>query len=150
MQISQPSFLFGIATGMRSMTGTAALCLAGSLGLARPGYAPTSDRLLKAALIAAVGEIAGDKMPFAPDRRIPASFALRLVLGAVGGAALGEGVTEGAFAGALGAMVGTLAGRFFRGPTTKNRYDLIRALTEDAAAAAIAYSAIRTQRAVAT
>ena len=145
-EINQPSLLFGIATGMRSMTGLAALCWAGWLGRAHPGLAPTGITARNWALALAAGEIAGDKMPFAPDRRIPASFAFRLALGAAGGAALSgpdHSLADGALSGVLGAIVGTLAGRFFRGPKTCTRLDWMRALTEDASAAVIATTALR-------
>ena len=144
-RINQPSLLFGIATGMRSMTGLAALCWAGSLGRARPGLAPTGDTARNWALALAAGEIAGDKMPFAPDRRIAASFAVRLALGAVGGAALSgpdHSAADGALSGVLGAIVGTLAGRLFRGANTRSKFDWTRALMEDASAMVIASSAL--------
>ena len=51
------------------------------------------------ATAAALAEMAGDKMPFAPDRRIAPSFLVRLALGAVGGAALAGRGASGRSAG---------------------------------------------------
>ncbi len=61
----------------------------------------------------------GDKMPFAPDRRIPPSFAFRPTIGAVGGWALTDRHASpeiGAVIGMAGAIAGTLLGRAARGP----------------------------------
>jgi uncharacterized membrane protein len=90
--------------------------------------------------------MAGDKMPFAPDRRIAPSFVLRLALGAAGGAAMaGRDVSrmEGAMLGIAGAVAGTELGRMARGGTTRSGSDWARALTEDALAAGLALALVR-------
>ena len=85
--------------------------------------------------------MAGDKMPFAPDRRIPPSFALRLVIGAAGGWALaGRRVLPeyGALSGLAGAVAGTLIGRAARGADSCTTYGRAKGLAEDAVAAGLA------------
>ncbi|UGB28545.1 hypothetical protein LPC10_22350 [Methylorubrum sp. B1-46] len=92
------------------------------------------------ATTAALAEMAGDKMPFAPDRRVPPSFAVRLAIGAVGGWMLaGRRVSPeaGALAGVAGALAGTLLGRAARGSGAGAPYGLARGLAEDAAAASL-------------
>lgn len=131
----------GFVTGLRSMTACAALSWAASRGRTRIGSIPDGPLARGAATAAALAEMAGDKMPFAPDRRIAPSVAARLAIGAVGGAALaGRGATplSGAVAGISGAVAGTLLGRAARGGTTRSGADWARALTEDAVAAGLA------------
>ena len=141
-----PSFGLGVVTGMRSMTAVAALSWAASLGRARLAWLPAGAEARGLATLAALAEMAGDKMPFAPDRRIAPSFILRLGLGAVGGAALaGPGVssTTGTLAGLTGAVLGTLLGRAARGGTTRSGGDWARALGEDMLAAGLAVALVR-------
>ncbi|MBX9934766.1 MAG: hypothetical protein K2Y56_25185 [Methylobacterium sp.] len=137
----------GVVTGMRSMTACAALTWAASQGRTRPLPVPIPSgpgaRFL--ATGAAVAEMAGDKMPFAPDRRIPSSVAVRLAIGALGGAALAgrqASPTTGALVGMLGAIAGTLIGRAARGGTTRSGSAWARALGEDMAAAGLAAAVI--------
>ncbi len=140
------SFGIGVLSGLRTMSGVAALSWAASLGRLRTGWIPSSPGSRQLATMAAFAEMAGDKMPFAPDRRILPSFVVRLGLGALGGAALaGRGVsqTEGAVIGLLGAVAGTLIGRAARGGRTRSGHDWARALTEDALAAGLALALIR-------
>ncbi|MHC2019939.1 hypothetical protein [Methylobacterium sp. CM6247] len=90
---------------------------------------------------AAIAEMAGDKMPFAPDRRIPPSFAFWLAIGAIGGWALAGRHTSpktGALAGMAGAVAGTLLGRAARGPDSRTASGRAKGLAEDAAAVALA------------
>ncbi len=136
-----PSFGIGFVTGLRSMTATAALSWAASLGRARIGWIPGSPQPRALATLAALGEMAGDKMPFAPDRRIVPSFLARLAIGVLGGAALAErnvSLPGGAASGMAGALLGTLLGRAARGANTRTRLDWTRALTKDALAAGLA------------
>lgn len=136
----------GVLTGMRSMSALAALTWAASLGRARIRWIPSGPEARGLAIAAALAEMTGDKMPFAPDRRIVPSFLLRLALGAVGGAALaGRPVSrlQGAVTGVAGAIVGTLLGRAVRGGTTRSAGDWARALTEDALAASLAVALVR-------
>jgi uncharacterized membrane protein len=84
--------LIGLVAGMRSMTPLAAVSLA-----ARTGRLPARGgawRLLGAPAVVAgsaalaVGELAGDKLPSAPDRIVAPGIAARLVSGALAGAAV--------------------------------------------------------------
>src|SRR3712207_1077929 len=65
------SFGIGFVAGLRSMTATAALTWAASLGRTRGEWIPAGTKTRDLAMLAALAEMAGDKMPFAPDRRIP-------------------------------------------------------------------------------
>ena len=135
----------GVLTGMRSMSALAALTWAASLGRARIRWIPSGPEARGLATVAALAEMAGDKMPFAPDRRIAPSFLVRLALGAIGGAALagrGASPAEGAVTGVAGAVAGTLLGRAARGGTTRSARDWARALTEDALAASLAVALV--------
>ncbi|MDJ0386637.1 hypothetical protein QMO56_00805 [Roseomonas sp. E05] len=135
------AFGIGLVAGMRSMTAGAALSWAAARGQTRSGWIPAGTGGRAIATAAALAEMAGDKMPFAPDRRIVPSFLGRLAIGALGGVALAgrdRPLLEGALPGAAGAVLGTLLGRAARGATTRSGADWARALTEDAAAAGLA------------
>ena len=93
----------------------------------------------------AAAEMAGDKMPFAPDRRIPPSIAARLTIGAVGGLALSQRDTppwSGVLIGMAGAVAGTLLGRRARGANTRTTTDWARGLTEDLVVAGLAMTVV--------
>ncbi|TCZ53910.1 hypothetical protein EXY23_24115 [Roseicella aquatilis] len=140
-----PSFGIGVVTGMRSMTALAALTWAASLGRTRLRGIPAGAEARGLATLAALAEMAGDKMPFAPDRRIVPSLLVRLGVGAVGGAALtrrGVSPGEGALAGMTGAVLGTWLGRAARGGTTHSGSDWARALGEDVLAAGLTVTLI--------
>lgn len=145
MQSYLTSFGIGFVGGMRSMSACAALSWAASWGRTRDGLIPGSPSARAVTTAAALTEIAGDKMPFAPDRRIPPSFALRLVVGAVGGWALaGRGASPrtGAIAGVAGAVAGTLLGRAARGPDSQTAYGRAKGLAEDAVAVGLATTVV--------
>lgn len=136
-----PSIGIGVVAGLRSMTACAALTWAASSRTMRIDWIPTGTRPRGVATAAALAEMAGDKMPFAPDRRIAPSVLARLAIGAVGGAALAgreAPLAAGALAGMAGATLGTLLGRAARGGTTRSAADWARALTEDVVAAGLA------------
>jgi uncharacterized membrane protein len=140
------SFGIGFVAGLRSMTAAAALAWAASLGRTRTALIPAGPGTRDLLTAAALAEMAGDKMFFAPDRRIAPSFLVRLALGAAGGAALaGRGAPprDAALAGMAGALAGTLLGRAARGGTTRSGADWARALTEDAVAAGLAAALVR-------
>jgi uncharacterized membrane protein len=135
------SFGIGFVAGMRSMSACAALTWAAAEGRTRGDLIPAGPGARTLATTAAVAEMAGDKMPFAPDRRIPPSFALRLAIGAVGGWVLtGRGASpeHGALAGVAGAIAGTLLGRGARGGDSRTAAGRSRGLVEDAVAAGLA------------
>lgn len=135
------SFGLGFVAGMRSMTACAALAWAASEGRTRGNSIPAGPGARAIATTMAFGEMAGDKMPFAPDRRIPPSFAFRLAIGAVGGWALADRRSSprtGALAGMAGAVAGTLIGRAARGPDSRTASGRAKGLIEDAAAVGLA------------
>lgn len=141
MQRYGSSFGIGIVAGMRSMSACAALSWAASQGRTRDVPIPHGPGSRAVATAAALAEMAGDKMPFAPDRRIPPSFALRLCIGTVGGWALaGQRASPktGAMAGVAGTIAGTLLGRAMRGPDSRTTAGRSKGLAEDAAAAVLA------------
>lgn len=145
MQPYVTSFGIGLVTGMRSMTACAALTWAASQGRTRDDAILCSSVACTLSTGAALAEMVGDKLPFAPDRRIPPSFALRLVIGAVGGWALAgsrASPTTGALAGAAGAIAGTLLGRSARGGDNQSPSGLARGLAEDVIAAGLAVAVV--------
>lgn len=134
------SFGIGFVAGLRAMTASAALSWASSLGRTRTGWIPAGVLPRRLATAAALAEMAGDKMPFASDRRIVPSFLVRIAIGAAGGAALAgrdASLLSGALSGVAGAVVGTLLGRAARGATTRSAAGWMRAITEDATAAGL-------------
>ena len=145
MQGYAPSAGIGFVAGMRSMSACAALSWAASQGRTRGDLIPGGPVARAATTAAAVAEMAGDKVPFAPDRRIPPSFALRIALGAVGGWALAgrnASPVTGALSGMLGAVAGTLVGRAARGGDSKTATGRAKGLGEDLIAASLAIAVI--------
>lgn len=145
MQNYFTSFGIGFVGGMRSMSACAALSWAASQGRTRDGLIPGSPSARAITTAAALAEMAGDKMPFAPDRRIPPSFALRLAIGAVGGwtlAGRGASPRTGAIAGVAGAVAGTLLGRAARGPDSRTTNGRYKGLAEDAVAGGLATAVV--------
>ena len=105
------SLLIGALAGARSMTPLAAVSLA-----ARGQRLPAGGRLAEllahpavtsGSLALAAGELAGDKLPSAPDRIVLAGLAGRLTTGAIAGAALAPlgKRNAGALLGAVAAVV---------------------------------------------
>src|SRR3954469_15758409 len=72
-----PSFGIGFVAGLRNMTACAALTWAAAFGKTRNGWIPAGMRPRGLATEAALVEMAGDKMPFVPDRRIAPSVLAR-------------------------------------------------------------------------
>lgn len=141
------SFGIGFVAGLRSMTAGAALARAASLRRTRTdALIPSGLRPRGLLAAAALAEMAGDKMPFAPDRRIAPSVLVRLAFGAAGGAALagrGASETRGALAGMAGAVAGTWLGRAARGGDLLSGGGWARGLAEDAVAAGLAAALVR-------
>jgi uncharacterized membrane protein len=112
------AFAMGIVTGLRSMTGLAAVSWGthlgwlhlGSTGLSFLGN-PVAVLILS---LFAVGELIVDKLPKTPSRKKPGPFIARIVVGAFTGSALAIAASAsalgGALCGALGAVAGTLGG----------------------------------------
>ena len=136
------AILIGIIAGLRSMTAPAVVSWAARLGwihldsswLAFLGYSWTPWILS----IAAIGELIADKLPSTPSRKMPPSFAFRIISGSFSGAAIGisrGSLILGLLGGALGAVIGTLGGADVRSALAKMfGKDLPAALLEDAVA----------------
>jgi uncharacterized membrane protein len=136
------SFLIGIVAGLRALTPLAVISWAAHVGwlqlqdtrLGFLGFAATA--YITTAL--ALGELASDKLPRTPSRKVPIQFGTRILLGALCGAALGTeagAMLGGLFAGAVGAVVGTLGGAALRAQLARVfGKDLSAALLEDAVA----------------
>jgi uncharacterized membrane protein len=144
------AFLIGIASGLRTMIGLAAVSWAAHIGilpldhtwLAFLGYA-FSPYILT---LLALGELVNDKLPKTPSRLIPPQFIARIVTGALCGLAIGfsgNGIVVGLVAAVAGAVAGTLGGARARNVLAKTfGRDLPAALLEDAVALGIAALAL--------
>jgi uncharacterized membrane protein len=117
MRIILLAFLIGVVSGLRSMTAPAAVSWAIQLSylsarstwLAFLGFRWTPWILS----IAALGEIVGDKLPFAPSRKAPVPFLGRILSGGLCGGVIGATLNNlylGLIFGAAGAVAGTLGG----------------------------------------
>lgn len=143
---------FGVATGLRSMTGVALLSRhlegrpmwqldsAGERALAAP-----AARLVLGA--AAVGELVADKLPGTPSRLEPRSLVVRAVFGAVGGGVLMHRSRKpallGAVVGALSAVAGAAIGYHARRELVyRGVPDAAVAVVEDLVAVAVARRSI--------
>jgi uncharacterized membrane protein len=152
------SSTLGFVAGLRSMMPLALLSVHlehEGPDIADGGWALdvlTSPWVAFALGVAALGELAADKLPIVPDRLMPVSLAGRVLLGgtASGLASLAAGRTSdrGALLGSLGAIVGSVAGYALR--TTARRVwpgavqSVLVAVSEDALAFALGRWAVRT------
>ncbi len=125
------SFAIGAATGLRSMTGPAAV--AGSAGL---------GRILP---FLAVGEYVVDLVPGIPARTMPAALAVRIIAGGLAAGSLARGNARergfAALAGIAGAVAASYAGAGYRKLAARVVPDAVAAVLEDAAAILIARAA---------
>lgn len=137
------ALFIGVIAGLRAMTAPALASWAARLGwlqlhgtpLAFMGYAYTPWILT----LFALGELANDKRPTTPSRKVPVQFATRVITGAWSGATLlgaHGNLWLGAIVGACGAVIGTLGGYRFRYSLASHfgGRDLPAALIEDAVA----------------
>ena len=134
------AFLIGVISGLRSLTGLAAVSWGASLGwlhlentwLSFLGF--TATPYILSAL--AIGELINDKLPKTPSRKSLVPFTVRVVTGALCGDALGAALVGGLLAGAFGGVAGTLGGYEFRARLVRaiGGKDLPIALLEDAIA----------------
>lgn len=118
--------LLGAAAGMRTFTPPAAIAARGGLSAHRSAR--------RAIMIAAVGELIGDKLPSVPARTEPLPYLARIASGAVSGRAVAG--ARGAAAGAAASAVTTLLGyrmRMLAADRTRIP-DPVVALVEDAVA----------------
>lgn len=118
--------LLGAAAGMRTFTPPAAIAARGGLS--------TSSSVRTAIMLAAAGELIGDKLPSVPARTEPLPFLARLASGAVSGRSVAG--ARGAAAGAAASAATTVLGyrmRMLAADRTRIP-DALVALIEDAVA----------------
>ena len=152
--VTLASALIGFVSGLRAMTGVAAVTWAARLravhledtGLAFLGYAATPY----VATALALAEGVADKLPGTPSRTIPASFGTRLATAGFAGAALGRSAGEpvtGLVTALAGCVAGTLGGFRARAALAEALGDdLPAALIEDAVTVGLAALAVRLAR----
>lgn len=142
------AFLIGVVAGLRAVTAPAAVSWAAKLGWLNLEGTPFAFLHYTISpvifTILALGELVNDKLPKTPSRKAPASFVIRIVMGAFSGAAIGasrESLFAGLILGAIGAVVGTLGGYEARVRLTRlfGGKDLPAALLEDAVAIACGF-----------
>lgn len=146
MSIYLRAALLGLATGGRSTVGISALALSAS----RTRGWLTTPWVARAAGLASLVELAGDKLPQAPSRFAPPGLAARLVGGAASGALLarrsGRAHSAGVagLLGLAGAVAGGLLGSRWRSLAARRLgADWPGAALEDAAWLAVARYAVR-------
>jgi len=132
----------GAISGLRSMSGPALVSRAAAAGrLPLGGTALAflgSPRVSKALLVAALGEVIGDKLPMTPSRTSPPPLLGRAASGALVGAALfvSEGcrAAPGAVVGSSAAVAAAFAGERLRALAGEKTGlpDPVLALVEDA------------------
>ncbi len=134
--------LIGIVAGLRAMTAPAAVSWAAYLGwvdLSGTWLSIAGHWLTPWVLTAvAVGELISDQLPSTPNRKTPAQFGTRMIMGALSGAAVGTagGVwAVGLLAGVAGAVIGTFGGAAARAKlAARFRRDSPAAFLDDAVA----------------
>ncbi len=150
------SFAIGISAGMRTMMPGAVVTWQIADGGLKRGAGPVwsflrRDGTRKVALVTAVGELVGDKLPITPSRIEGNAGRGRLVIGAMMGGlvASGLGARSGGLViavatGALGGAVGSYGGFYARKAIVKQYSlpDLPVALVEDAFSYALARLAV--------
>ena len=143
----------GAATGLRTFMAPAILSQAASRGRL-PGmedtrFSPlTSSWAANLLAVAALGEVLGDKLPFAPSRTENGALGGRLVSGAISGAAFrsatGRNALTGAALAGAGAVAAAYAGERYRALGAEAGIpDPVLAVLEDATAMGLALFAVR-------
>jgi uncharacterized membrane protein len=127
--------LLGAASGLRTFSGAATLAAGGRL--------PLSPKRRTGLMLAAAGELIGDKLPFTPARTAALPYLGRIAAGALSGVIVAG--PAGGIAAAGASAVATQAGYRSRRYLTKRRgaSDLLVALLEDAVALGAARAATR-------
>jgi uncharacterized membrane protein len=146
------SALIGLLSGARSMTPLAMLALQRdrrSLAGAWQRWPVLGTEAGRNVLVvAALGELVGDKLPMTPSRTKPFPLLGRIGTGAIAGAAIGTlsgpaGWRRGAVLGAVGAVIGSYAGASLRSAGAATGLpDAVFALIEDAATIACAAAVV--------
>lgn len=134
------SFLAGIGSGHRSM-----------LPLAVQSWQSPQRSLLARVLVTvlAAGELFGDKLPFAPDRRAPLALAGRAVTGglvALGTAPRGRARIVNVLVGSAAAVLATYLGARLRKQLGRRLPGIAGALVEDALTMGISLAAAKLAR----
>jgi uncharacterized membrane protein len=150
MPIYLLAFLIGVVSGLRALTGIAAVSWAARLHwipledtkLAFLGYAATPWIVT----VMALAELVSDQLPKTPSRTVPPQFITRILFGALCGAAFGlasHTLVVSIVAAVLGAVVGTLGGAKMRAGLAKAfGRDTPAAFLEDAIAIGLAWFAV--------
>lgn len=143
------AFLMGLVGGQRAMTPLAMVAVAASRGgLARGNGAP---RVLSHPVVAmgcvalAVAEMAGDKMPSAPDRIVPIGLTARFITSAIAGAALSPRRDRpmAAMVGGVTAVLASYPGWRARCAAMEHESQAVTGFVEDAAVLAAATAIVR-------
>jgi uncharacterized membrane protein len=146
--------ILGFSTGLRSMSGMAALTLRANR--APGGFTGTPFGWLSYPQVAvafglfAAGELIADKLPIVPSRVRPVPLLGRALYGALAGSTsfteANSPARQGALLGATCAVAGAIAGYNYRTRTARalQAPDLPLALIEDAATATLAAAALKT------
>jgi uncharacterized membrane protein len=148
------ALLIGVVSGLRSMTAPAAVSWAARLRwlhLEPTGLAFLGNTFMPPMLtIAAVGELAVDKLSATPSRRELGGFSTRLLSGGLSGSAIGATsghLIGGLIAGVIGAVLGTLGGSVARARLAAAfGSDRPAAFVEDAVAIGCAVLIVAAQR----
>ncbi len=142
-------FLMGLVGGQRAMTPLAAVSIAAARGeLAEDHGAPkllANPLVATATLALAIGEMAGDKQPTAPDRIIPIGLIGRFTTAAIAGAALSSKKDrwQGAAIGGLTAVLASFPGWYARAIAINYHGQTKTGFVEDAAVLAGAAAIVR-------
>lgn len=139
----------GIVTGLRAMTGPAAVSWAARLGWLNLTSSPLAFMGSTIAVVvfslAAVGEYINDKLPKTGNRTAPPALIVRMILGALSGACVsisgGQTLLVGAIPGAIGSLIGAFGGYQLRTRLVKalNVKDIFVAIPEDLVAIGLAF-----------
>jgi uncharacterized membrane protein len=138
------AFLLGVVTGLRSLTGPAALAWAAHRNWLDLHNTPLSFMGSTVAMVIfvllAVGELVADQLPHTPARTAPPGLIARLVMGGLCGAGIalagGQSLALGAILGAVGGLAGAFGGYQARTGLVKALKvpDLVIATLEDVVA----------------
>jgi uncharacterized membrane protein len=142
------SVLVGLATGLRSQMGLAAVVLRmDKAGL--PSWLRTTAAT-RSVTVAAGAELVADKLPGTPSRLRPAGLAGRLVLGGLAGGLLAHAekgpVVPAAALGSAAALLAAKVGHDLRARAARTVPDPVVAVAEDGVAIALAVVGTRPDR----
>jgi uncharacterized membrane protein len=128
--------LLGESAGSRTFTPVAVLAARGRLAVGPP--------IRQAMIVAAVGEIVGDKLPFTPSRIKPLPYLGRIASGAFCGRLVAG--NTGALAGAAAGAAATIGFYHARKLASAKMPALVAALLEDALSIGVANAALTLTR----